>query len=70
MLKVYFLEEDLGKVCPKYFVYDFLGGPPTSICHFFPPFICLFICPSVRPSVMHHISGTVHHVIIILGTCL
>ena len=38
----------------------FLGGAPTSICHFFHP--------SVHPSVAHHISGTVHHLIIIFGT--
>ena len=29
----------------------FLGGAPTSMCHF---------RPSVRPSVAHHISGTVY----------
>ena len=39
----------------------FLGGAPTSIYHF-------FRLPSVCPSVAHHISGTVHHVIIIFGT--
>ena len=38
----------------------FLGGAPTSVCHFFHP--------SVRPSVARHISGTVHHLIIIFGT--
>ena len=32
----------------------FLGGAPTSICYFF------------RPSVAHHISGTVHHLIIFI----
>ena len=38
----------------------FLGGASTSICHFF--------CSSICPSVVHHISGTVHHLIIIFGT--
>ena len=38
----------------------FLGGAPTSLCHFF--------YPSARLSVMQHISGTVHHLIIIFGT--
>ena len=38
----------------------FLGRPPTSMCHFF--------CPSIHPSVAHHFSGTVHHLIIIYGT--
>ena len=38
----------------------FLGGAPTSICHFF--------CLSVHLSVTHHISGTVHHLVIIFGT--
>ena len=33
----------------------FLGGAPTSVTF------------SVRPSVAHHISGTIHHVIIIFG---
>ena len=40
--------------------YIFLGGAPTSICHFFHP--------SVRLSVTHHISGTIHHLMIIFGT--
>ena len=38
----------------------FLGGAPTSIYHFFRP--------SIRPSVAHHISGTILHLIIIFGT--
>ena len=42
----------------------FLGGAPTSICHFF----CLSVHPSVHPSVAHHISGTVDHLTIIFGT--
>ena len=32
----------------------FLGGAPTSICHFFRP--------TVRASVTHHISGTSNHI--------
>ena len=44
----------------------FLGGAPTSMCHFFRP----SICPSVCPSVVQHISGTVHHLIIIFGTLM
>ena len=40
----------------------FLGGAPTSMCHFFRPSIC--------PSVAQHISGTVHHLIIIFGTLM
>ena len=35
----------------------FLGGAPTSICLFS---ICSFIT--------HHISGTIHHLIIVFGT--
>ena len=27
----------------------FLGGAPTSICHFF----CLFVCLSIHPSIVH-----------------
>ena len=38
----------------------FFGGVPTSICHF----LCLPVHPS---SVVHHISGTVDHQIIIFG---
>ena len=38
----------------------FLGGAPTSLCHFFRL--------SVRPSVLYNFSGTVHHLIIIFGT--
>ena len=45
-------------------VCDFLGGAPTSICHFF----CWPIHLSVCPPIDDHISGTVHHVIIIFGT--
>ena len=35
-----------------------------------PQFVTFFICPSlsVSPSVKHHISKTVHHVVIIFGT--
>ena len=40
--------------------FTFLGGTPTSMCNFFRP--------SDRPSVAHHISGTVLHLIIIFGT--
>ena len=42
----------------------FLGGAPTSICHFFGP----SVHPFVHLSVVHHISGTVYHLIIIFGT--
>ena len=51
-----------AKACPHLSVFkgSFLGAAPTSICHFF--------LPSIRPSVAHHISGTVHHLIIIFGT--
>ena len=41
--------------------------PPDSICIFLdgaPTSVSLFL--SIRPSVMHHFSGTVHHLIIIL----
>ena len=37
---------------------QFLGGAPTSMSLF----------SSIRLSFTHHISGTVHHMIIILGT--
>ena len=39
-------------------LFKFLGGPPTSMSLF----------PSFHPSVVHRISGTVHHVIITFGT--
>ena len=47
-----------------------------SVCPSIPPSVCLFVClpirPSIRlsahPSIVHHISGTVCHVIIISGT--
>ena len=45
------------------FLTIFLVGAPTSICHFFHPSIYLFVNLSVCPSVAHHISGTVNHVI-------
>ena len=32
------------------------------------PYFTFSICPSVPPSVVHHISGTVHYLIIIFGT--
>ena len=38
----------------------FLGGAPTSMCHFFGLSVC--------PHIVHHFSGTVHHLIIIFGT--
>ena len=41
----------------------FLGGVPTSYMSLFLP-VCLSVCLSV----VHHVSGTVHHVIIVLGT--
>ena len=56
----YFLKNALD-CCMRAFV-SFLGGAPTSICHFFH----LSVCPSL--SVAHHISGTIHHLIIIFGT--
>ena len=40
----------------------FLGGAPTSVCHFFR------FSMSVCPSVAHHISRTIHYLIIIFGT--
>ena len=42
----------------------FLGGAPTSICHFF----CSSVSPFILPSMVHHISGTVHHLNLIFGT--
>ena len=58
---------DVDKICQQLWLQNicdwFLGGAPTSICHFF----CLFICSSDCPSVAHHISGT-KHVIRIFGT--
>ena len=41
-------------------LHGFLGGGPTSMCHFF--------WSSIYPSVAHHISGTAHHLIILFGT--
>ena len=38
------------------FCFSFLGEAPAAICHFFSPSVCL--------SVAHHISGTVHHLVI------
>ena len=54
---------------PEFLIYhflDFLGGAPTSTCHFF----CLSVHRFVCPSVMQHISGTLHHLIIIFGTLM
>ena len=49
---------------------DLLGGTPTSMSFFL--FFCLPVHPSIclfgYLSVVHHISGTLHHVIIIFGT--
>ena len=52
----------LVRVCsdPAHFCLLLLVEAPTSTCHFFRP--------SIRPSVAHHISGTLHHLIIIFGT--
>ena len=53
-----------------------LGGAPTSICHFFgwdtPLYMLLFLSVglSICLSLVHHISGTIHHVITIFGTHL
>ena len=67
-LQILFLEP-LENICNDIlltFCYDrflcllFLGGAPTSVYHFF----CPSVNPSVRWSVGHNISGTVHHVII------
>ena len=44
--------------CTLFEILIFLGGAPTSMSLF----------PSIRPSVAYHISGTIHHLIIILGT--
>ena len=49
--------------CMKLFSHTFLGGAPTSICHFFH----LSVCLSVSPSTMHYISRTAHCVIIVFG---
>ena len=55
----------------------FLGGAPTSICHFFHlsahlsvcQYVCWPVCSSVHlsicPSVMLHIPGIIHHMIVI-----
>ena len=45
-------------------LFTFLGGAPTSICHFFR----LSVRPSVCLSVAHQISGTIYHLIVIFGT--
>ena len=42
----------------------FLGGAPTSICHL--PSVRPSLRISVRPSIAHHISGPVQHLVIIL----
>ena len=49
-------------VCCRFYLFLFRWGT-----HFY---MSLFpsVHPSVCPSVVHHISGTVHHVIIIFGT--
>ena len=46
----------------------FLGGAPAAICHFFCLSVCLSVHLSVCPSVLHHISRTVHYLILIFGT--
>ena len=51
---------------------NFLDGARISISYFFCPavhlYVCLSVCLSVCQSVAHHISGKIHHVIIIFGT--
>ena len=49
---------------PQWSCIIFLGEAPTSIYHFFHPSIHLFIGLTLA----HRISGTVHHLIIILFT--
>ena len=47
-------------------VFPFVGVRPAirlSVCLSF----CLSVCLSVCPSVVHHISGTLHHVTILIG---
>ena len=55
-----------------FYCHWFLGEALTSLCHFFCSFVCpsmpLSICLSIRLFVMHHISGTIHRLIIIFGT--
>ena len=41
----------------------FLSGHPP-LC------VTFFICSSVHPSIVHHVSGTIHHLIIIFDTHL
>ena len=61
LMKIYFLLSP--RFCRTSFISQmrkwFFGGAPTSVCNFF--------CPSVCPSVVYHISGTMHHLIIIFG---
>ena len=53
-----------------------LGGAPTSICHFFwwgtHLYMLLFLSVGlyICLSLVYHISGTIHHVVIIFGTHL
>ena len=57
----------LRNVSPRAYFRDFpvfLGGAPTSVCHFSRS----SVRPSIRQSVPHHFSGAVHHLIIISGT--
>ena len=58
-----FDELQVKKTSPN--THDILRGAPTSICHFFCPSAHPSVCPSVCLSAAHHISGTVHHMIII-----
>ena len=57
-------------VTKKYEKSVFLGGAPSSMCQFpsVRPSVCLSVRPSVRPSVTHHISRTVHHLMIVFIT--
>ena len=47
-----------------FFVIFYVGHPTPYVTFSVRP----YICPSIHPSVMHHISGTVHHLILIFGT--
>ena len=55
-----------NEFCILYFLYFFRWGTHLSMSLF--PSVRLSIRPSVRPSVAHHISGTVHHLIVIFDT--
>ena len=78
--RYFLLSQDIGHILWNFLLSNmkyehafsqiFLVGVPTSIYHFFCLHLSLSIHLSIHLSVAHHSSWSIHHVIIIFGTCV